>query len=407
MFKKRCVLAAIVATLSWFCGTVDAKSRNVITPTSSGNLSKEQVDIIIDRFAGKPFDSFQDFSFGLYNAGQAFLTRDQLSSLANFAVREELSGRQREVMFRVLGLYSQFKYGGDALRSLKKLIEIPLVKHAQTNDELNGRKQSARPLKQAPALVATAKLLRKMATEFGLKFNVLDENLFEISMPGRHKNATVIGLHTHLAVSNAQQQSWVVDGAKLNPFTLTKMQGNLYGRGVQDNKNAIVITMYAMRVMFEEKISLLNNVTLMIDTSGHARNAGFSNYVKTHKAPAYNMLLDGKYPVDSSQSLIKQGVADSADAGLTNTNTEYRSRWGRALIRVASESLNASVAVPSQGQSLLYAQAPRTLQFGLSLPNESGADPIGVEYKTVDQFLLDLQIVTEVIARIGQMRVLD
>ena len=119
------------------------------------------------------------------------------------------------------------------------------------------------------------------------------------------------------------------------------------------------------------------------------------------------MLLDGKYPVDSSQSLIKQGVADSADAGLTNANTEYRSRWGRALIRVASESLNASVAVPSQGQSLLYAQAPHTLQFGLSLPNESGADPIGVEYKTVDQFLLDFQIVTEVIARIGQMRVLD
>ncbi len=421
MVVKRFLLVMLVANYVWLCSVVVAQGGNAITPAASGNLSKGQVDVIIDRFAGRPFDDFQDFAFGLYNSGQAFLSREQLNSLANFAVKEPLSGKQREVMFRVLGLYSQFKYGGDALRSLKQLIEIPTVDGAsmvevaeRSRKDRNRKKRS----NNAAQVVATAKLLQQMSKEFGLRFRKVDDNLFEISLPFKQSKARDIALHTHIGVSDAQAKNWVVNGAKLNPYTLTKLQGNLYGRGVQDNKNAIVIVMYAMRVMIEENISLLNNVTLLVDTSDHSKHAGIVHYLETHKAPSYNVLLDGSYPVSQSTAIYAEGDKSNQPIGKNNVSevstsqassnaNNYRSRWGKALLRVATESLNATVAMPSEAHSALYLHAPNTLQFGLALPNEKGADPLGVEYKTVDQFLLDFQIVTEVIARIGQMRELD
>jgi acetylornithine deacetylase/succinyl-diaminopimelate desuccinylase-like protein len=48
-------------------------------------------------------------------------------------------------------------------------------------------------------------------------------------------------------------------------------------------------------------------------------------------------------------------------------------------------------------------ELPNGVQFGLAMPNVKYTGHTDNEFKTVEQFMLDLQIVTEMMARVGQL----
>ena len=77
--------------------------------------------------------------------------------------------------------------------------------------------------------------------------------------------------------------------------------------------------------------------------------------------------------------------------------------WVNALLDVATENLSMPREFGSSAGGTSVHDLPNGVQFGLAMPNEKYTGHNANEFKRVEQFLLDLQIITEMIARIGQM----
>jgi len=78
--------------------------------------------------------------------------------------------------------------------------------------------------------------------------------------------------------------------------------------------------------------------------------------------------------------------------------------WVNALLDVASENLSLPRKFGSSDGGTSVHRLPNGVQFGLAMPGIKYTGHNANEFKTVDQFLMDLQIVTEMFARIGQMK---
>ena len=80
-----------------------------------------------------------------------------------------------------------------------------------------------------------------------------------------------------------------------------------------------------------------------------------------------------------------------------------KGKWVNALLDIASENLSLKREFRSSAGGTSIHNLPNGIQFGLSVPGEKYTGHNANEFKTVDQFLLDLQIATEMFARLGRM----
>ena len=71
----------------------------------------------------------------------------------------------------------------------------------------------------------------------------------------------------------------------------------MYGRGTEDDKNGIVVALYAMKVIKEEKLPLARNFKLLVDTTEETTGDAIPYYFEHNPTPNYNLALDGGYPV--------------------------------------------------------------------------------------------------------------
>ena len=77
--------------------------------------------------------------------------------------------------------------------------------------------------------------------------------------------------------------------------------------------------------------------------------------------------------------------------------------WVKALLAVASENLGMEHKFGTSAGATSVHELPNGVQFGLAKPDVKYTGHTDGEFKTVEQFLLDLQIVTEMIGRVGQL----
>jgi hypothetical protein len=90
---------------------------------------------------------------------------------------------------------------------------------------------------------------------------------------------------------------WVLDdGTKLDPFKLTRVGGNLYGRGSIDDKGSIATVLYAMKAVKESGLPLARTIRLMIETTEETGGDAMKYYRAKTTLPEYNIVLDSKYP---------------------------------------------------------------------------------------------------------------
>lgn len=102
-------------------------------------------------------------------------------------------------------------------------------------------------------------------------------------------------------------------------------------------------------------------------------------------------------------SLLEQGLQNTA---LTVAEPMYRNpegEWVKALLAVASENLGMEHTFGTSAGATSVHELPNGVQFGLARPEVKYTGHTDGEFKTVDQFLLDLQIVTEMMGRVGQL----
>jgi acetylornithine deacetylase/succinyl-diaminopimelate desuccinylase-like protein len=349
------------------------------------NLSAGTLTKILDRYRGQAYENFSRFALDTYTTSKPLFTREQHNAIGRFAANKRLKPEQAFVVHRLLGVYTRLKYGGEARRMLAKLVSIPSVSQTSVEQHENAN------------FIRLQKAIASYAKQFKLKYKNIDGRVYEISLPS--KGGVEVGFYAHGDVAPVNLDLWVLeDGTKLDPFKLTQVDNKLYARGIVENKNAIVASMIAMRIIKEEEIRLFNSIKLLVDTTRVSRSTAMRYYFQQRPKPDYNIAFDGGYPVILAES------------ELIDKHAMYRqpnSRWLSALLDIASENLGlARDPAWSTADNSVHALA-NGVQFGLAMPSDKNAGEKANEFKTIDQFLLDLQIVTETMIRIGLMRNLE
>lgn len=259
-----------------------ASTLYAATPVT--NLSAELSSDIVNNVNVKKTDDFDDF-LGKLLASKLILQQETIAlAIKKYRNKEMLKGAELNQLQRLLGLYTRAKYGQEAMQTLAQLVAIPTFR-------VEGLEQHDNPQfhKMADAIASIAK-------DFNLAFRNIDNRVFEVSLKGSSKE--VVGIHAHADVVQVNPSLWVLDdGTKLNPFKLTLIGDRMYGRGTEDDKNGIVVSLYAMKVIQEENIPLLRNFNLLIDTTEETSSDAIPYYFKRNPTPNYNLALDGGYPV--------------------------------------------------------------------------------------------------------------
>jgi predicted dipeptidase len=254
--------------------------------TMSG-ISKQQTADIVTDYSNNYSDNFTGFLNALRQDSRYPQLQDSITSyLANKALDEKSNSK----IFRLVGIYSRLKYGEDALATLTRLVEIP-------TGIVDGQAQH-----DNPQIKKIGETIVEISRAFGLVYRNVDNRVFEVTLPGSRdvsKQGTyLIGLHAHADVVPANKDNWdLEDGTRLDPFKVTIIGNRMYGRGTQDDKNGIVVALYAMKLIKEENIPLKQTFKLLVDTTEETTSEAIPYYMERNVIPAYNLAIDGSYPV--------------------------------------------------------------------------------------------------------------
>ncbi|WP_313060714.1 dipeptidase [Pseudomonas rhodesiae] len=260
-----------------------AATLTAVSTPAFANITAEQSTAILKHFGETPVSDFRGFLATL-SKGDLGKTADVGPAINAFLDNKTLSAEQQNEINRLLGIYTRIKYGKAALETLRELVEIPTF-------NVDGV-----PQYQNPEFLKIADKIQALAKAFNLNFRNIDNRVYEISLEG--SGDEVVGIHAHADVVPVTPENWVLkDGTKLDPFKVTLIGDRMYGRGTEDDKNGIVVAMYAMKVIKEEKLPLARQFKLLVDTTEETSGDAIPYYFEHNPTPQYNLALDGGYPV--------------------------------------------------------------------------------------------------------------
>ncbi|KPA90784.1 dipeptidase [Pseudomonas asplenii] len=264
------------------CATLLAGLSALAIPASA-NLSAKQNEAILKSFSDTSVTDFRQF-LGSLGKSELAKSANLGPAISAFLGNKSLPPEQQNEIHRLLGLYARVKYGKAATETLRELVEIPTFR-------VDGVEQH-----DNPEFIRIADRIKSLAQSFNLNFRNIDNRVYEISLDGSGKE--VVGIHAHADVVPVTPENWVLkDGTRLDPFKVTLIGDRMYGRGTEDDKNGIVVALYAMKIIKEEKLPLARNFKLLIDTTEETSGDAIPYYFERNPTPDYNLALDGGYPV--------------------------------------------------------------------------------------------------------------
>jgi predicted dipeptidase len=190
--------------------------------------------------------------------------------------------------YRVLGEQTRATYAEAARQTLAEWVAMPTFHSPELAQHNN------------PAFHEMAEHVQQLAEKFGLPYRNIDHRVWEIRLPVNvpDSSAEIVALHAHADVVPADAESWLlVDGTQLDPWTLTTLDGRMYGRGAEDNKNGIVAVMYAMKAVKDAGLPVRRDIRLLVDTTEETTGEAMPYYLEHNPMPDFNIALDGGYPV--------------------------------------------------------------------------------------------------------------
>ena len=132
-------------------------------------------------------------------------------------------------------------------------------------------------------LMRTAKELGFVARDAG--------KITEIELPGP-EGAPVLGLVIHGDVVPVDQDGW-----SFGAFSGHVENGYVLGRGAADDKGPLVQALLAMKALEESGIERTHTIRLLIGSEEESAADEMPEYLKTHAAPDYSLVLDSEFPV--------------------------------------------------------------------------------------------------------------
>jgi len=133
--------------------------------------------------------------------------------------------------------------------------------------------------------------LAKAAADLG--FTLRDAGkVTEIELPASVPDAPVLGLVIHGDVQPVDADAW-----SFPPFSAKVENGYVYGRGSADDKGPLVQTLLAMHALKESGLTRTHTIRLLVGSTEESDTAEMGEYLKTHAAPDYSLVLDSDFPV--------------------------------------------------------------------------------------------------------------
>jgi predicted dipeptidase len=135
--------------------------------------------------------------------------------------------------------------------------------------------------------------LMKTAASLGLTARDAGK-VVEIELPAPAKSAPVLGLVVHGDVQPVDFDAW---DARHPPFAGTIENGIVYGRGAADDKGPLVQALLAMKALKESGVRRTHTVRLLVGSTEESDGSEMGEYLKSHAAPDYSLVLDSEFPV--------------------------------------------------------------------------------------------------------------
>lgn len=263
--------------------TLMLASLSAFSSFAQANITPQQSAAILKSFSDHSVIDFRQF-LGSLAKSEAGKDANLGPAISAFLDNKNLSAEQQNEIHRLLGLYARVKYGKAATETLRELVAIPTF-------NIDGV-----PQYKNPEFLKIAEKIQGLAKAFNLNFRNIDNRVYEISLDGTGDE--VVGIHAHADVVPVTPENWVLeDGTRLDPFKVTLIGDRMYGRGTEDDKNGIVVALYAMKIIKEEKLPLARNFKLLVDTTEETSGDAIPYYFERNPTPNYNLALDGGYPV--------------------------------------------------------------------------------------------------------------
>ena len=321
--------------------TLILASLSSFTTLAHANISPQQSATILKTFSDTSVTDFRQFLGGVAKSDLA-KTANLGPAIIAFLDNKTLSAEQQNEINRLLGIYARVKYGSAATETLRELVEIPTFQVGGVAQHDN------------PEFIKIADKIKGLAQAFNLNFRNIDNRVYEIALEGSGEE--VVGIHAHADVVPVTPENWVLkDGTKLDPFKVTLIGDRMYGRGTEDDKNGIVVAMYAMKIIKEEKLPLARNFKLLVDTTEETTGDAIPYYFEHNPTPNYNLALDGGYPV----------VIAEKGYGTVMANFPRRNGQGKGAEIISMTGGMATNQIPSASVATLVTDKPAELAASL------------------------------------------
>lgn len=167
----------------------------------------------------------------------------------------------------------------EILQTLKNLIKIPSVRDKAQPDAPFGK-----PCAEA------LEFTQRLYAENGFETELCKEDGYLLSYCGSGKKT--LGIFAHADVV-AVGDDWI----HTSPFEPVEKEGYLVGRGVLDDKSAIVTSLYSAKIIKELGIPFSSRLVAFTGSNEETGMACIDAYVKSHTAPDFSLIADTAFPL--------------------------------------------------------------------------------------------------------------
>ena len=215
----------------------------------------------------------------------------------------------------------------DMVKDLERIIRIPSVMGEagsprgrsvdysfQKSSIQQGNEQTYFPtttLQYAPFGEQPAAALSEMldiCREAGLSVRNIENYIGTADLFPAEGKIPELGILCHLDVVPAG------NGWSVPPFSLTRREGKLFGRGAIDDKGPSVAALYAVKAVKESGLKLNKNIRLIFGTNEENGSADLARYRKSETLPEMLFTPDGSYPlINAEKGMLR--ISYSAEIG--------------------------------------------------------------------------------------------
>ncbi|MBD9394982.1 dipeptidase [Acidovorax sp. ACV01] len=320
---KKILMAAGLAVGLAACSSIPSSNAPV-----AGTVKKADMDRLVASLPAAAQGSFGEF------LAQAARENPMLrASVSAYAAKQPLAGDDLVNISRLLGLYNRLHNQAAVIDTTAKMVALPTFRSEKV------------PPHEDKSIIAFGALVEGMARDFGLQYRNVDNRVFEVKLPG--SGPEEFGILTHADVVPVVADEWVLDdGTRLDPFKLTRVGGNLYGRGSIDDKGSIATVLYAMKAVKESGLPLSRTIRLMIETTEETGGDAMKYYRAKTTLPEYNIVLDSKYPAvvaEKGSGALRASFALGSVASVSVSATAITAMAGAASTNAVPQTATAKL----------------------------------------------------------------